>query len=234
MSEQKSRMKTIAGLCPKCDILFDIGCDHARISIELLKNDRVSFVVASDINKGPLKAASENAAKEGLTGSMEFVLSDGFKEIDVAQRAGRFKSSTAVISGMGGELIEKILDEGRDKHKYIDDFIFSPQSKLNGFRRYLGASGFFIQEEKLVSDRGKLYFVIRCTHGNDSCGNESDYELGPYFFDEKSGLKRKYLEDKISLYEGLCRNKKIEEETVKKYRDMLQLYLQAKDRYEML
>ena len=233
MSELKSRMKVIAGLCPKCDVLFDIGCDHARISIELIKKGYAGFAVASDINKGPLNAASENAVKEGLADRMEFVLSDGFKEIDVKESTGKFKSSAAIITGMGGELIEKILEEGRDKHKYIDDFIFSPQSKLNGFRKYLGASGFSIQEESIVSDRGKLYFVIKCRHGKDSCQSEADYELGPDFFDKKNELKKKYLEDRILLYEDLCRNKKIDEESLNKYKEMLQLYLQARDRYEM-
>ncbi len=231
------RMLVIAELCSKRnsnnDILFDVGCDHALISIDLLKNDIFARAVASDINKGPLKSAGVNARKAGVSEKMEFILSDGLKDIDVAQKKDGYEGAVLVISGMGGELTEKILSESYEKLEYFDEFIFSPQSKLNGFRRFLGKRGFCIREEKTVLDKGKYYFVIRASKGADACHNETDYELGPYFFSDKSDIKKELLKNRISLYEGLCRNDRIDSESLKRYNGLLGLYREALTRYEM-
>ncbi len=227
------RMKVIARLCDKTDLLFDVGCDHARISIALAESGMAGRVIASDINSGPLDAAKKNAKAAGVGDKMKFVLSDGLTKVDVENEIKGEKSSLLLISGMGGELTEKILSESEDKLSLIDRFVFSPQSKLNDFRRFLGRKGFFIETEKTVEDRGKIYFVIRAVRGGDSCKDDTDYELGPYFFNEKNETKERLLREKTSLYEMLCSNKNITGDDRKRYEVMLRLYREAYRRYEM-
>ena len=227
------RMEAIAGLCSKGDILFDVGCDHAIISISLLQSNAFGRAVASDVKKGPLETARLNAEKAGVSERMSFILSDGLKGIDVEKEKEGRKSSTLLISGMGGELIERILNDSPLKRDLFDGFVFSPQSKLEGFRRYLGRTGLCIKEEKTVFDKDKFYFVIRAEKGEDPCKSDMDYELGPCFFDERTDLKKKLLINRLSLYEGLCGNKMIDPESLAEYKRKLYIYREAVERYEM-
>ena len=239
MIRLSGRMREIASLCPKSSILYDVGCDHALISIYLISAGVVDFVTASDINRGPLETAEKNARKEGVSDRMSFILSDGLKMVDINQdktdtdihsdRAFR----TLLISGMGGELIKKILEDGRDKLDKFDCFIFSPHSKPGDFRRYLGSAGICIKEERLIKDDGKFYFLIKAGHGSDACHKDTDYEFGPYFFDGRDSLKEEYLSNGLAVYERLYKDPKITGDGRIRIEKSLNLYREALRRYEM-
>ncbi|MBO4374009.1 MAG: SAM-dependent methyltransferase [Lachnospiraceae bacterium] len=233
MINLSKRLKDLSELCTDCDVLLDIGCDHALIPISLLEKNLISLAVASDINRGPINAAMKNAREAGVFDRMRFIAADGLKGIDMAGPDFEEKKSLLLISGMGGPLIEKIMTEGKDKAVKIGSFVFSPHSKVSGFRRFLGKSGFSIRDEKLTFDDGKYYFLISCKNGPDMCKSELDYELGPFFFRDKYDEKRNYLLHRLAVFDGLVRNDAIKGEK----RDLLEkkriLYEKAVDLYEM-
>ena len=219
-------MAAIAEAVPECGVLFDIGCDHALISIALLKEGKAGFIIAADINKGPLQAARKNALNAGVTDRMEFVLSDGLSNIKLPFCVTD-KKTVMLISGMGGKLMERILKEGLEKTGYADEFVFSPQSMQNDFRRFLGRAGFCIINETLTKDDGKYYFIINCKKGENSCLSEADYELGPFFQNKGDELKKEYLSHKLSLYENLSKNKAITGEQRLENERKLTIYKEA-------
>ena len=54
------RMLKIAALADFSEVVADIGCDHAYISINLIENGKANKVIASDLREGPLKIGKEN------------------------------------------------------------------------------------------------------------------------------------------------------------------------------
>ncbi len=233
MIRLSGRLEKIASFCSNCDILLDIGCDHALIPVSLLESGRISHAIASDINKGPVEAAKKNALKAGVSDRMTFIVDDGLKGIDPGDSLFKGKNCLLLISGMGGELIEKIISEGSDRLDIISGFVFSPQSKLEEFRRFLGRSGFHIEKEKLVREDGKDYFIIVAKKGSDACRYDMDYILGPYFFDDRDPVKRDYLEKEVRIYGKLFENEAIEKSRKDEIEKLFHLYERAVERYEM-
>ncbi|MBQ7464840.1 MAG: SAM-dependent methyltransferase [Lachnospiraceae bacterium] len=226
------RLEDIAAACEGCDVLIDIGCDHGLIPVSLLQKDSIRFAVASDINTGPLESAKRNAFEAGVSGRMRFVVSDGLAKIDLSDQLFSGKKTTLLISGMGGPLIEKIINEGGKKIEGIGNFVFSPHSKLADFRKYLGRSGFFIRNERLTKDEGKYYFIISCIRGEDACKDEQGYELGPGFFCEKSIEKAEYLKFRLNNFRDLSDNKNIKGDRRQEIEYKLRLYEKALREYE--
>ncbi len=200
------RLQDIADLCSDPDILIDVGCDHAMIPISMIEKGRIKYAVATDINEGPIKAAERNAEDADVRDKMRFITADGLQGLDPSDPLFKGKRVTLLISGMGGPLIEKIISEGREFLPVVENFVFSPHSKIPEFRKFLGENGFEIKNEKLTKEEGKYYFIIFCQKGGNSCKDETDYELGPVFFEKKDDHKRDYLAEKLRTYEELCNN----------------------------
>ena len=53
------RLKTIGDLVPLSTYPLDVGCDHAMLSIYLIKEKGFQKVMASDNKQGPLDSRSE-------------------------------------------------------------------------------------------------------------------------------------------------------------------------------
>jgi tRNA A22 N-methylase len=59
--------------------VIDIGCDHALLSIKLLKNKHCNFVYNVDINKKPLLNGIRNIKKNNLSKQTKNIQNDGLK-----------------------------------------------------------------------------------------------------------------------------------------------------------
>ena len=71
-------MLSVAGV-NKNDVLYDLGCGDGRIVIEAVKQRGVRKAVGIDIDPFRIRDSNANAAKEGLTGRVEFREADIFK-----------------------------------------------------------------------------------------------------------------------------------------------------------
>ena len=104
-----NRLQCIADMITNCTNLADIGTDHAFLPIYLLSENKIEFAVAADINAGPLAIARQNVKSHGKLNQVRLCLSDGFENIEENE------VDTAVIAGMGGETIAKILEVNIEK-----------------------------------------------------------------------------------------------------------------------
>ncbi|MDR0974660.1 MAG: Nif3-like dinuclear metal center hexameric protein, partial [Ruminococcus sp.] len=145
-----SRLEAIAEFV-RGDFLCDIGTDHGKLPIFLLKSKKISRALCTDINEKPLDSAKRNAASAGV--SMLFSCTDGFDGIDLTE------ITDIVIAGMGGELITDILARGKDKLSG-KNLILQPMTKREVLLDYLINEGYQITGRKTVSDSGKKYYII--------------------------------------------------------------------------
>jgi len=151
------RLLTVANMVTKGNVVADIGTDHGYLPIYLVQNNISGHVIAMDVNKGPLNKASQNIRQLHLENKIDIRLSDG---LDVLEKN---EANTVTICGMGGKLIAKILESGRDKISQDNELILSPQSEIHLFREYLLQNEYRIVKEDMVIDDGKFYVIIKCT-----------------------------------------------------------------------
>ena len=165
------RLRAIGAMVEPGGVLADVGTDHGYLPIRLLEEGRISSAIAMDVGKGPLSRARAHVEERGFSGKVELRLSDGFSALLPGEADG------AVLAGMGGPLMIRILTEGREVIRSLKYLVISPQSEISGVRRYLLEEGFGILEEDMVLDEGKFYTVIRAVPGKAEEPPWSDLEL---------------------------------------------------------
>ncbi len=189
-------MEAVAALCEKGSLCADVGCDHGYVSIRLLQDGVFERMLAMDLRKGPLSSAKQHIAEEGLSDRIECRLSDGLREL----RAG--EADALICAGMGGELIQRILSDGRDKLEGMKQLILQPQSDVRGVREYLYGNGYIITAEDMVFEDGKYYRMFRAVPGSEpaaeNAGERELYlEYGRQTLQGRHPVLKRYLEQRI-------------------------------------
>lgn len=181
------RLECIISNVQSGGIVADIGCDHAFTSICLVERKLAKGAVAMDINKGPLKRARQHIEEAGLAHCITTRLSDGAKEL------AENEADTILISGMGGALVTKILEESLGAIKSAKELVLSPQSEIYLVRHFLHGNGFKIVHEDMVKDNGKFYVVIRAVPGKEQYNDEAGYIYGQYLINNKNPVLAEFL-----------------------------------------
>ena len=149
------RLKAVAESVTVGNRVADVGCDHAYISIYLIENNISPFVIAMDVNKGPLQRAHDNIVKYGCQGLINIRRSNGLEKLEIGE------VDTVLIAGMGGILTVEILSQYMDITKSLKELVLQPQSDTNIVRRFLSDISYSIVEENMVKEDGKFYAMIK-------------------------------------------------------------------------
>lgn len=155
-----SRMQAIADMADG-RVAADIGCDHAFVSIYLVKEKGFEKVIAMDVRKGPLEIAKKNISLYEVGDKIDIRLSDGFDGLALNE------ADTAIIAGMGGELMVDILKRGKIHTDNDIALILQPQTEPEKVRKYILDIGYKITDEVMLIDEEKYYVVIKA----DKCDN---------------------------------------------------------------
>ncbi len=193
------RMQAVVGMVKEQSVA-DIGCDHAFVSIYLMKSGICHKVIAMDVKKGPIDIANNNVKAHNLQENISVRLSDGFENLQVGE------AQCAIIAGMGGNLMIDILRAGSVHTQEGIKLVLQPQSDIERVREYLVQIGYYIEAEDMLVEDGKFYTIMRAIPVNSSKNNElqeisttyNKYELafGPCLLKNKQMVLRQYL-DKI-------------------------------------
>lgn len=196
------RLETIIERMPDSGCLADIGCDHAYVAIEAVRRGRAARALACDVRKGPLQQAAEHILCAGLAGKIETRLSDGLEKVAPGE------ADTVVVAGMGGPLMERILQGRLEDFAY---FVLSPQSEIPHFRRFLLAEGMQIDEETMLIDEGKYYVILNVSQRADAASSDSmyvteeDFLYGGRLLRRLDPVLKSFLEKEKTRYEGILR-----------------------------
>lgn len=150
-----NRLKMNATLAQESRVLADVGCDHAYCSIYLAGNRMVERCIAMDVNAGPLARAQENIRLYGLEECIETRLSNGLEKLVPGE------ADTILVSGMGGPLMQEILERGAACVRAAKQLVLQPQSEIAEFRSYLHKQGLQLLDEDMCCEDGKYYPVLR-------------------------------------------------------------------------
>lgn len=206
----EGRLKAIADNVPKCETVADIGTDHAFIPIYLVLQGICRKAIASDIRKGPLRAADRNICRYGLANVIETRIGYGLQPLfdDEAE--------TLIIAGMGGVLISDILKDGMRKAMRCKNIIIQPMYAAEYLREWLQRSGFEISDEDLAEEGNKLYNIFNVRpFGAHVKTSDIENVIGRALIAKKHPLLKKYIGKQINIYtkinEGLAKARNSEE-----------------------
>ena len=146
------KLKTIASLISKDDIVIDVACDHAYLAIYLKENNLCQEVYASDISASALKEANKNITQKKL--AIKTYLSDGFNNIP------KLDINTIVIAGVGTNTILDIL---KNTPQDINKIILSSNNDYELLRHKMLKKGFYILKEIVIKDHNKYYPIMLFT-----------------------------------------------------------------------
>ena len=182
-----NRLKTIGDLVPLSTYPLDIGCDHALLSIYLVKERGFSKAVASDNKSGPLKKAKENVKFYKVSDKIKLIKAEGLDSYTEG-------IDTITISGMGGLNINKILDDNRKYLKKIETLILSPNNYSLAVKRKLLKLGYHIDNEVLVKENKIIYEIYVFKKGRKYYSYKKLF-LGPILMNKKDKLSKEYYEN---------------------------------------
>ena len=156
MIKLSKRLETICNLVPKGARVCDVGCDHAYVDIRLLQEEKVPYALAMDVADGPLATAKANLELTELydTGRCELRKSNGLSAYEPGE------AEVMICAGMGGILMQSLLEAESEKVLSFQELILSPQSEIHLVREWLFQNGCRITEERFLRDEGKYYTVI--------------------------------------------------------------------------
>lgn len=185
------RLLCVASFVKNGAIVADVGTDHAYIPIYLITNETAKSALAMDINEGPLLRAKENIERFNLEDKISTRLSDGLIKLKEGE------CDTVIIAGMGGILINRILDNSKNLYPHIKHYILQPMTAVEETRKFLEENGFFIENERLAKEDNKIYTVISVKRGKMKIENEIDYYIGKKLIENKDELLESLLNGKI-------------------------------------
>ncbi len=188
----KGRLKLIADKVPKCNVLADIGTDHAYIPIYMVQNGVCQKAIASDVKIGPVKMASTNISLYKLSEKIETRLGNGLDTIEINE------ADSIIIAGMGGTLLTELLEANKPKTVNADTLVLQPMNDLHVVRKWLYDNAFEIYDEEMVAEGPKMYFVLSAKFSGNK-KQYSDFELyvGQRLIEKKDPLLGAYCRMKV-------------------------------------
>lgn len=190
--ELSLRLNAIMQMVSPCEGAADVGCDHGYLAISLIENKLAKKVVAMDVAKGPLSRARDNIEKAGLQNQIETRLSDGVTKLVAGE------VDTVIMAGIGGNLMMRLLENGKDILRTVTELVLSPQSEIEQVRRYLLSNGYIIADENMIVDEGKTYVILKVRHGAEKYEKRCQYRYGKILLEKHSDILKDSLEKEKS------------------------------------
>lgn len=201
------RLRAIADLVVNVDTVADIGADHGELSKMLIEEHRADHVIATDISDKSLDKTRRLIVKRHLTERIETRVGDGLSPI--------FENEVqlAIIAGMGGQEIIRILKAG--KSKKVKRYILAPAQNVEELREYLSENLFDITYDGVVKDHDKFYFYLDCyDNGKGKRLSETEILFGrsDYAGDDFKTYLDEYIKKREQILSGEFKSERREKE----------------------
>lgn len=173
------RLKKLAGFLPAECRLADIGSDHAYLPVYAVQNKGVSFAIAGEVNDGPYQSALQTVEDYNLANRIQVRKGNGLEVIE------RGEVNVITIAGMGGSLIQSILQTGIEKLTHDITLILQPNVGAYGLRKWLSNHQWIITDEAILEEDGHIYEMMKAeVHYESVHLTEEEALMGPYLLQE--------------------------------------------------
>ena len=221
-----ARLAGVASLVPAGARVADIGSDHAYLPAALVLDGKIDFAIAGEVVKGPYENAVREIKDHQLEGQVIPRLADGLAAIEPAD-----KVDTITIAGMGGSLIDSILEKDKNKLTGIKRLVLQPNVGESQLREWLMNNYYQIMNEKIIEEDNHIYEII-VAEPSVVPFRYSKYELdfGPFLLENKGPVFRKkwqeYLQREAHVIDQM---QKAQQPPVKKINEINEFLSQVKE-----
>ncbi|AZB43653.1 tRNA (adenine-N(1))-methyltransferase [Bacillus sp. FJAT-42376] len=233
MNEMKlsKRLSAVADFIPEGAILADIGSDHAYLPSYAVMNGKIQKAIAGEVVEGPYQSAVKQVEKTGLSNQIDVRKGDGLAVLKPSE------ATCITIAGMGGGLIAKILEDGKNKLERAERLVLQPNVHANHVRTWLIANGWELIAESILEEDQKIYEILVAEKGNPMKPYEHKNEAaailyGPFLMQEKNEVfLKKWTREKAhwtSVISQIEKGKSTEE-SIKRRQDMEELIKMAEE-----
>ena len=197
MTKISLRLKTIADLINNNTKVIDVGCDHGLLDIYLAKNKNCDCL-ATDVSKTCILKALDNIKKYHLEDKIKTVVTNGLENTNYKEY------DYVVISGMGAQTIQKILE-----NSYPEKIIIQSNNNIEELKRFLFKK-YKLINEKVVYENGIYYVILSLKLGKkiykykDYVLVQDNIEYTNYLLNKNLNiykkLPKKYIIQRLKLY----------------------------------
>lgn len=193
------RLKQLVDWIEAGAIIADIGSDHAYLPTYAIQQGKIKKAIAGEVNQGPYESAKETVDLYGLSDQVEVRKGDGLQVL----RPGEV--DTIVIAGMGGSLIRKILDTGKELLNLdLPRLILQPNNGEEALRRWLNDHNWELKNEVILEEDGHIYeAVLAEKNGRAQHLTEEELLFGPFLRQEKSAVFKKKWQKELEKWQAI-------------------------------
>ncbi len=206
------RIKELCSKIKPCKKLADVGCDHGLLTLTALNSGKCEKAFISDVSAECLKKAQELLSDFIECGRVGYAVCDGLEKVDD-------DCDAAIIAGMGGEEIIKILKESRFKPQNL---YLQPMKNANKVREYLINNGYGITLDYTFCD-GKFYDYIVAERGEKREYDKDDIAYGKDNLNDMPKAFVDKLNAELKTYKSVlcnCKTETAKKELVQKINDL--------------
>lgn len=155
-------MTRLQGICDMTPTPFiaDVGTDHGFVPKTLIESKKIIHAFVTDISEKCLDKAKGNLI--GLESSVTFLCGNGLSVFD-EDMLSSFRPITAIITGMGGIEIMKILSHSPVKFDY---YLLGAQRNIFELKDYLFENNYEILQDKIVKEDKMFYNLLLVKHSD--------------------------------------------------------------------
>lgn len=192
------RLGHIVNMLPNSECIADIGTDHGYVLVYCLNKGICKRGIATDINRGPLEMAIKNFKKYRVLDKIQTRIGDGLKPLQKGE------ADTILIAGMGGNLIAKILEEGKEIVRSTNNLVLQPMQYPEILRKYIIENNLKILDEDIVKEDEKFYHILKVSNGSEvPYEKEVFYHTGKILIQKKHPILKDYINHKIRNLEEI-------------------------------
>lgn len=177
---------------------IDVGTDHAKLPVYLIKCGKVAKAIAADIGEGPIARARTYIRTSGCANKIETVVTDGLSGIPITP------PTDIAVCGMGGETIRNILAAAPAIKDARVRLFLQPMTDFSLLRAFLAENGFSPMDEDIVVSEGRMYqCMIVSYNGTPYALTADEAELGKLCIQTRSETFLQYVKRRHTIV-GKC------------------------------
>ena len=200
------RLQAIYDMVP-VSVVADVGADHGKLIISLVKNNIATYGYAIENKKGPYDRLVNAITESGFASRIKPIFSDGIKDLPEIV-------STVVIAGMGGQTVVNILKAHVENLINVKTIIVDAHNAVPYLREEISKLGFAIADEKIIEEDGIYYEIIKFIKSGVAFYSDMDIEFGPVLRVNKSTTFKEKYKSRIIEIDNLINSRSLPESRI--------------------